>query len=130
MGVAAGAIRNGAGLAASLTWISRTWLADSGFPAFVRIACTRFANVGCRGGGAARTTIGRVCTTAGGLALMIAVDPNTACFVGTVAGAKARIGALRNALGSTRTRFLDTGWAVLNACDVVAATAPGTLRLM
>src|ERR1700674_3135870 len=97
MGVAAGAILIGALLGASLAWICLTWPTVSGCPAFARIACARFANVGWAGGGGARTTIARVWTMAGGLAALMAADPSTACFVGTVAGAKARIGAPHNA---------------------------------
>src|ERR1700732_2604404 len=85
IGVAAGAIRIGAVLGASLTCICLTWFTDSGCPAFARIACARFANVGWGGGGGARTTIARVCTAVGGFAEMMAADPSTACFVGTVA---------------------------------------------
>jgi hypothetical protein len=49
--------------------------------------------------------------------------------VGTTAGVIALTGALTFARSSKCTEFLAIGCAVVNAWDVVAATAPGTLRL-
>jgi hypothetical protein len=48
-------------------------------------------------------------------------------LAGTTAGVKARTGALATSRRSILTAFLATGWAEVNACGVVAATAPGTL---
>jgi len=101
----------------------------SGLPPFSLMASWRRSNGGGGAGGTARATTVRVCTVDEGLAAANRPSPRTACFVGTTAGVTARTGAFTIARSSTCTRFLAIGCAVVNAWDVVAATAPGTLRL-
>jgi hypothetical protein len=101
----------------------------NGLPPFALMASWRRSNAGGGAGGITLATTVRVCTIAGGLAAADRPPPRTDCFVGTTAGVTARTGALTIARSSTCTAFLAIGCAVVNAWDVVAATAPGTLRL-
>src|SRR6202795_4246180 len=127
-GMAAGASLTAAvtgGRPAGMLW---TAAALNGFPPFALMASCRCSNAGGGAGGTTRATTVRVCTLADGLAATDRPAPRTDCLVGTTAGVTARIGALTIARSSKRTEFLAIGCAVVNAWDVVAATAPGTLR--
>jgi hypothetical protein len=118
-----------AAAAGALSDICLIWLTESGLPPLSLMASCRRSKFGGARGGSVRATTVLVCTTAGGLKVVSRPEPMTACRVGTVAGANILTDPFLAVCSSTRTRFLPTGCAESNARDVVATTAPGTVRL-
>src|SRR5215471_20450610 len=93
------------------------------------MACCWRANGTGGGGGGSFATTARLCTTTGGLAAADPPVPSTACLAGATAGVKELACAVATSRSLTRIAFFATGCAEVNACDVVAVTAPGTLWL-
>src|SRR5258708_19140181 len=112
--------------AGALSDTCRIWLTESGLPPLLLMASCRRSKLGGARGGWVRATTVLACTAAGGRNPVSRPEPTTACRVGTAAGANVPTDAPLTVRSSTRTTFLPTGCAELNACDVVATTAPAT----
>lgn len=103
--------------------------AFKGRPPLLCSAACLLSKVAPGGGGLTRATTVRDWIGADGLTFSIRPEPSTACLVGTTAGPRAFTRDCSTLRWSNRTKLRATGSAEVNARDVVAATAPGTLRL-